>query len=78
MVGLTAAVKECAETAAVALAKMLHASPGNVDTAAIAEVIEQALNEATSKNEEGMRRCLVDLQVPTGAARCFAGSDLQL
>lgn len=55
-------LRECAETAAAALAKKLRASPGKVDTASVADIIEQVLNEATHEQEEGARKRLVDLQ----------------
>ena len=63
MVGLMTTLKECADTAAAALAEKLRSSKGNVDTKAIAEIIEGVLNRATSERDEGERRRLVDLQV---------------
>ena len=46
-------LRECADTAAAALAEMLRGAKGEVDTAAVAEVIENVLNQATSETEEG-------------------------
>ena len=54
-------LRECADTAAAALAEKLRASKGNIDAKAIADVIETVLNEATSEREEGARRRLDDL-----------------
>ena len=62
MVGLMTTLRECADTAAAALAEMLRSAKGAVDTAAVADVIEQVLNQATSETEEGAQRRLVDLQ----------------
>ena len=42
-------LRECADTAAAALVEMLRASRGKVDTAAVADVIETVLNQATSE-----------------------------
>ena len=64
MVGLMTTLRECADTAAAALAEMLRGAKGEVDTAAVAEVIENVLNQATSETEEGAQRRLVDLQAP--------------
>jgi hypothetical protein len=47
----------------VAPADMLRESKGNVDTRAVAAVIETVLNRATSEPEEGAKRRLVDLEV---------------
>ena len=55
-------LRECADTAAAALAEKVRASKGNIDAKAIADVIETVLNEATSEREEGARRRLDDLQ----------------
>ena len=52
MVGLMTTLRECADTAAAALAEMLRGAKGEVDTAAVAEVIENVLNQATSETEE--------------------------
>ena len=57
MVGLMTTLRECADTAAAALAETLRASNGKVDAKAIADVIEAVLNEATDEREEGVRRC---------------------
>lgn len=62
MVGLMTTLRECADTAAAALAEKLRAAKGKLDTKAIADVIETVLNEASSEREEGERRRLVDLQ----------------
>ena len=62
MVGLMTTLRECADTAAAALAEKVRASKGNIDAKAIADVIETVLNEATSEREEGARRRLDDLQ----------------
>ena len=55
-------LRECADTAAAALAEKVRASKGNIDAKAIADVIETVLNEATSEREEGARQRLDDLQ----------------
>ncbi len=55
-------LRECADTAAAALAEKLRAAKGKLDAKAIADVIETVLNEATSEREKGERRRLVDLQ----------------
>ena len=55
-------LRECANTAAVALVEKLRASRGKLDTEALADVIEQVLNRATNEREEGVERRLVDLQ----------------
>jgi len=62
MVGLMTTLRECANTAAAALAEKLRASRGNVDTDAVADIIEAVLNQATSEQEEGVERRLVDLE----------------
>ena len=62
MVGLMTTLRECADTAAAALAEKVRASKGNIDAKAIADIIETVLNEATSEREEGARRRLDDLQ----------------
>ena len=53
MVGLMTTLRECADTAAAALVDMLRSAKGAVDAAAVADVIEQVLNQATSETEEG-------------------------
>jgi hypothetical protein len=63
MVGLVTTLRECAETAAAALAEKLRASEGKIDAKAIADIIETVLNEATSKREKGARRRL-DARAP--------------
>ncbi|MGB6969888.1 MAG: PAS domain-containing protein, partial [Methyloceanibacter sp.] len=55
-------LRECANTAAVALVEKLRASRGKLDTEALADVIEQVLNRATNESEEGVERRLMDLQ----------------
>jgi PAS domain S-box-containing protein len=55
-------LRECADTAAAALAEMLRAGKGDVDREAVAAVIEGVLNEAASEREEGAERRLVDLE----------------
>ena len=55
-------LRECADTAAAALVEMLRSAKDAVDAAAVADVIEQVLNQATSETEEGAQRRLVDLQ----------------
>ena len=62
MVGLMTTLRECANTAAAALAEKLRASRGNIDTDAFADIIEAVLNQATSEQEEGAERRLVDLE----------------
>jgi len=62
MVGLMTTLRECANTAAAALAEKLRASRGKIDTNAFADVIEEVLNQATSEQEEGAERRLVDLE----------------
>jgi len=56
------ALRECANTAAAALAEKLRASRGNIDTDAFADIIEAVLNQATSEQEDGAGRQLVDLE----------------
>ncbi|MGB6702639.1 hypothetical protein [Methyloceanibacter sp.] len=63
-------LRECADTAAAALAEKVRASTGNIDAKAIAEVIETVLNEATSEREEGARRRLSTIS----KHRCRNGS----
>ena len=47
-------LRECADTSpAPGLAETLRGAKGEVDTAAVAEVIENVLNQATSQTEEG-------------------------
>ena len=41
-------LRECADTAAAALAEKLRASKGKIDAKAIADVIETVLNEAAT------------------------------
>jgi PAS domain S-box-containing protein len=55
-------LRECADTAAAALVEMLRNAKGAVDATAVAEIIEQVLNQATSETEEGAERRIVDLQ----------------
>ena len=55
-------LRECADTAAAALVEMLRSAKDALDAAAVADVIEQVLNQATSETEEGAQRRLVDLQ----------------
>ncbi len=55
-------LRECANTAAVALVEKLRASRGKLDPEALADVIEKVLNQATNENKEGVERRLVDLQ----------------
>jgi adenylate cyclase len=62
MVGLMTTLRECANTAAAALAEKLRASRGNIDTDAFADIIEAVLNQATSEQEDGAGRQLVDLE----------------
>jgi adenylate cyclase len=62
MVGLMTTLRECADTAAAALAKKLRATPGKIDTAALADVIEEVLNQATNEREAGEQKRLVDLE----------------
>ncbi len=62
MVGLMTTLRECANTAAAALAEKLRASRGNIDTGTFADIIEAVLNQATSEQEEGAERRLVDLE----------------
>jgi PAS domain S-box-containing protein len=45
-------LRQCAETAAVALADKLRATPGKVDCAAVADIIEKVLNAAARGQEE--------------------------
>jgi hypothetical protein len=61
-------LKECANTAAAALVEKLRASRGKIDAEAFADIIEGVLNQATSEQEEGAERRLVDLEV-----RCSSG-----
>lgn len=55
-------LRECAATAAAALVEKLRASPADIDTQAVAEIIEEVLNQATSEREEGVEGRLLDLQ----------------
>ena len=56
-------LRECADKAAAALVEMLRSAKDAIDNVAIADVIEQVLNPATSETEGGAQRRLVDLQV---------------
>ena len=69
MVGLMTTLRECADTAAAALVEMLRSAKGTVDTAAVAEIIERVLNQATSETEEGVERRIVSISRP----RCRSG-----
>ncbi|MGC2462587.1 MAG: hypothetical protein WA446_16700 [Steroidobacteraceae bacterium] len=44
--------RQCPETAAVALTETLRATPGDVDPAGVADIIEQVLNAAAREQEE--------------------------
>jgi PAS domain S-box-containing protein len=49
-------LRQCAETAAVALAEKLRATSGKVDCVAVADIIEQVLNAATREQEEAEQK----------------------
>jgi adenylate cyclase len=55
-------LRQCAETAAVALAEKLRAAPGDVDLAGVADIIEQVLNGAAREQEEATRQRLGEVQ----------------
>jgi PAS domain S-box-containing protein len=55
-------LRECAETAAVALMKMLRATPGDADPVGMADIIEQVLNAAAQEQEEAERQRLGEVQ----------------
>ena len=55
-------LRQCAETAAVALAEKRRATPGDIDLAAVADIIEQVLNAAAREQEEAARQRLGEAQ----------------
>ncbi len=55
-------LRQCAETAAVALAEKLRAAPDDVDLAGVAHIIEQVLNGAAREQEEATRQRLGEVQ----------------
>ncbi len=59
-------LRQCAETAAVALAEKRRAARGDIDLAAVADIIEQVLDTAAQEREEAARQRIAEEQ---GAAR---------
>jgi len=59
-------LRQCAETAAVALAEKQRAARGDIDLAAVADIIEQVLDTAAQEREEAARQRIAEEQ---GAAR---------
>jgi PAS domain S-box-containing protein len=55
-------LRECAEAAATALTKKLRKSRGEVDEAAVADIIENVLSQATKERDKGEKKRLVDLE----------------
>jgi len=55
-------LRQCAETAAVALAENRRATPGDIDLAAVADIIEQVLNAAAREQEQVARQRLGEAQ----------------
>jgi len=55
-------LRQCAETAAVALAENRRATPGDIDLAAVADIIEQVLNAAAREQEQAARQRLSEAQ----------------
>jgi PAS domain S-box-containing protein len=55
-------LRQCAETAAVALAEELRATPGDIDPAAVADIVERVLNAAAREQEEAARQYLGEAQ----------------
>ena len=59
-------LRQCAETAAVALAEKLRGTPGDIDPGAIADIMEQVLNAAARAQEEAVRQRLTEAQATAG------------
>jgi hypothetical protein len=55
-------IRQCAETAAVALTEKRRATLGDIDLAAVADIIEQVLNAAGREQEEAARQRLGEAQ----------------
>ena len=55
-------LRECAEAAATALTKKLRKSRGEVDEAAVADIIENVLSQATKERDKGEKKRLIDLE----------------
>ena len=55
-------LRECAEAAAAALVKKLRNSRGEVDEAAVADIIEHVLSQATKERDKGEKKRLIDLE----------------
>jgi PAS domain S-box-containing protein len=55
-------LRQCAETAAVALAEKRRAARGDIDLAAVADIIEQVLDTAAQEREEAARQRIVEEQ----------------
>lgn len=55
-------LRQCAETAAVALAENRRATPGDIDLAVVADIIEQVLNAAAREQEQAARQRLGEAQ----------------
>jgi PAS domain S-box-containing protein len=56
-------LRQCAETTAVALAEKLRGTPGDINLAAVADIIEQVLNASAREQEEAARQRLSEAQV---------------
>jgi PAS domain S-box-containing protein len=54
--------RQCAEMAAAALTEKLRATPGDVDPAGVADIIEQVLNAAAREQEEAEHQRLGEVQ----------------
>jgi len=55
-------LRQCAETAAVALAEKRRAASGDIDLAAVADIIEQVLDTAVQEREEVARQRIAEEQ----------------
>jgi PAS domain S-box-containing protein len=58
--------RQCAETAAAALTEKLRATPGEVDPAGLADIIQQVLNVAAREQEEAEHQRLGEAQANAG------------
>jgi adenylate cyclase len=54
--------RECAETTAAAVAEKLSATPGEVDRAGVADIIEQVLGQAAREQEEAAQQRIGEAQ----------------
>jgi len=55
-------LRQCAEMAAVALAEKRRAASGDIDLAAVADIIEQVLDTAVQEREEVARQRIAEEQ----------------